>query len=261
MQPCTEAVDRVSPDTLVSIVTPAYTAGRFIAETIHSVLAQTHNNWELIIVDDGSPDDTCSIVEQISREDCRIRLIRQRRNLGPSVARNRGLEAASGRYIAFLDADDLWLPQKLERQIQFMGDVNAAISFTAFRRISETGDRCGRLIRIPERLTYGQLLRNTAIAASAVLIDRGLTGAFQMSMAPCDDYFLWLEFLRRGFVAHGLQEDLMRYRVVEASCTRNKRKNALNVWRTYREIGLSKTYAAWCFTNYAIRAWLKYSRF
>ena len=251
----------MSTDTLISIVTPAYKASRFIAETIHSVREQTHDNWELIIVDDGSPDDTCAIVEQSAQEDCRIRLIRQRRNYGPSAARNRALEASTGRYIAFLDADDLWLPEKLERQVRFMSDVDAAISFTGFRRISETGDTCGRLTRIPDRLTYGQLLRNTAIAASTVLIDRNMTGSFRMSTAPCDDYFLWLEILRRGFVCHGLQADLMRYRVVDNSCTRNKRRNALNVWRTYREIGLNMPYAGWCFANYAVRAWLKYRRF
>ncbi len=252
----------MSTDALVSIVTPAYKAARFVADTIRSVQAQTYTNWEMIVVDDCSSDDTCAVVEQFSESDVRVRLIRQQKNGGPAVARDTALMHANGRYIAFLDSDDLWFPTKLQHQLRFMESVGAAISFTRFRRISEGGDVCGRLISVPERLTYNQLLKNTAMATSTVLIDRQKTGSFRMTRTYYDDYALWLDILKRGFIAHGLQEDLMRYRVVGKSVSRNKGKSALWVWRTYRHVEkLNIPHAAWCFVNYALRAFRKYREF
>jgi len=252
----------MAADTLVSIITPAYKVANFVADTIRSVQAQTHVNWELIVVDDCSPDDTCAIVEQYASDDSRIRLIKQEKNGGPAVARATALKSANGRYIAFLDSDDLWLPSKLEHQLSFMGDVDAAVSFTRFRRISEDGNICGRLIPIPNSLTYKQLLTNTAIATSTVLIDMQKTGPFQMTNTYYDDYALWLELLKRGFVAYGLQEDLMRYRVVDRSVSRNKLQSAMWVWRTYRQVEkLSTPHAVWCFVNYAWRGYRKYWEF
>jgi teichuronic acid biosynthesis glycosyltransferase TuaG len=246
---------------LVSIVTPAFNAARFIGETIRSVQAQTHGNWEMNIVDDCSSDDTRSIVEQFSGEDARVRLIRQPRNAGPSFARDTSIQAGRGRFVAFLDSDDLWLPTKLERQIRFMRDKHAAVSFTRFQRFPEAGGALGHPIQIPDRLNYRQLLLNTAMATSTVLIDREATGAFRMPDSPCDDYALWLELVNRGFDAYGLREVLMHYRVVSSSFSRNKARYAKKVWRTYRQMGLRLPHAAWCFGNYAARAWLKYRRF
>jgi teichuronic acid biosynthesis glycosyltransferase TuaG len=254
-------VATLATDGLVSIITPAYQAERFIGETIESVRAQTYGNWELIIVDDYSSDRTRDIVERVAQEDARVRLVRQAENLGPVEARDTALKYSIGQYVAFLDSDDLWLPLKLERQLTYMRRQNAAISFTRFRRISEDGSRVGRLIPIPGKLSYGQLLRNTAMATSTVVIDRRMTGPFGMTKTACDDFALWLEIVGRGFPSYGLNEDLMRYRVVSSSYSRNKRKYALKVWKTYRDIGLSMPQAAWCFANYAGRAWLKYRQF
>lgn len=249
-------------DNLVSIITPAYKAGRFIASAIESVQRQTHSNWEMIVVDDCSPDDTGSIVERYAQRDSRIHLIRQDTNKGPAVSRETALGYGKGRYVAFLDSDDLWLPSKLERQLRFMGQTDAAISFTGFRRISEDGGVCGKLIKIPESLSYSQLLKNTAIATSTVLVDRVKTGPFHMKQTYYDDFVLWLEILKRGFVAYGLQEDLMRYRVVGKSVSRDKRNSALWVWRTYRHVEkLSASRAVWCFVNYAWRGYRKYRVF
>lgn len=246
---------------LVSIITPAYQAARFIGETIASVRAQTYPHWELIVVDDHSSDSTCEIVERIARDDERVKLVRQSANLGPVESRDTALKLSTGQFVAFLDSDDVWLPQKLERQLSYMRSQKAAISFTRFRRISEDGSRVGRLIPIPRRLSYSQLLKNTAMATSTVVIDRRMVGPFAMTRTACDDFALWLEIVSRGFDSHGLDDDLMRYRVVSSSFSRNKRKYALKVWRTYRDIGLSFPYAAWCFVNYAGRAWLKYREF
>lgn len=244
---------------LVSIVTPAYNGARFIKQTIDSVLAQTYANWEMVIVDDCSTDGTAELVERIGAADSRIRLIRQPKNGGPARARNAALQAARGRYVAFVDSDDLWLPQKLENQLRFMRERDSVFSFTGFRRIDESGAKVGQLRPIPAELSYPELLKNTAIVTSTVVIDRERVGSFVMPITYYDDFATWLAILKRGHVAHGLDEDLVRYRVVGQSVSRKKGKSALWVWRTYRDIErLSLPYAAWCFVNYAWRGYWKY---
>jgi teichuronic acid biosynthesis glycosyltransferase TuaG len=247
---------------LVSIVTPAFKAGRFVGDAIRSVIEQDYPQWEMLIVDDCSPDDTCERVEEWAQRDSRVRLIRQVSNGGPYAARNTGLANSSGRYVAFLDSDDYWMGGKLSKQLRFMRETGAPLAFTEYRRISEDGSRVGRRFSVPRRLSYSQLLGNTAIATSTVIVDRQLTGPFQMRKAYYDDFVLWLDLLRQGYAAFGLKEDLMRYRVVGKSVSRNKAKSAGQVWRTYREIErLPLPSAAWHFVNYGTRAWLKYARF
>jgi teichuronic acid biosynthesis glycosyltransferase TuaG len=247
---------------LVSIVTPAWRAARFVGETIRSVQAQGHRDWEMLVVDDCSPDDTVAVVSSFADRDPRIRLIRQPANGGPAAARNAALEAATGRYLAFLDSDDLWLPNKLSAQLAFMRAKSVAFSYTEFRRISEDGSRIGDRVQVPDSLTYRQLLCDTSIATSTVMIDRSLAGEFRMKKTYYDDFTAWLEILRRGHVAYGLHEDLMRYRVVGKSVSRNKLRSATMVWRAYREIeGLGVLDSGWCLLNYAVRGALKYRRF
>ncbi len=247
---------------LVSVVTPAWRASRFVGETIRSVQAQEHAHWEMLVVDDCSPDDTAAVVDSFAERDPRVRLIRQPRNGGPAAARNAALEAAAGRYLAFLDSDDLWLPGKLSTQLAFMRNERVALSYTEFRRISEDGVRTGDRVQVPQALTYRQLLCDTSIATSTVMIDRTLAGEFRMKKTYYDDFAAWLEILRRGHVARGLREDLMRYRVVGKSVSRNKLRSAAMVWRAYREIEhLGFLDSSWCFLNYAIRGTLKYRRF
>jgi len=247
---------------MVSIVTPAYNAARHIKETIASVQAQTLTDWELLVVDDCSKDETASVVQGLSNEDSRVHLIRQEKNGGPAAARQRALDAARGRYIAFLDSDDIWLPGKLKVQLAFTRESDAALTFTAFRRISEDGSGTGRLIGVPRLLSYRDLLKNTAIATSTVIVDRAKTGPLSMTRTYYDDYALWLSILRRGHLAHGLPQDLMRYRVVSRSVSRNKGRSAYWVWRLYRDVEkLGLLDACWCFVNYGMRASLKYRRF
>jgi teichuronic acid biosynthesis glycosyltransferase TuaG len=240
---------------------PAYEAGKTVAEAIRSVQVQLHTDWQLIVVDDGSPDGTADVVAELAKSDPRIELVRQA-NAGPAMARQKALEHARGRYIAFLDSDDLWLPDKLERQLAFMAEHRAALSYTAFRRIQADGSGPGHLISIPPRLTYRALLGNTAIATSTVVIDKFLTGELRMTKTYYDDFVLWLGILKRGHVALGLNEDLMRYRIMVGSVSRNKVKSARMVWRTYRDIeGLNAPLAAVHFVRYALHAWRKYKAF
>lgn len=252
----------IPADSLVSIITPSYNAARFIDQTVDSVLQQTYPDWELLIVDDCSRDHTREILARLAGRDARIRPVFQEKNGGPAAARNAGLSRAQGRYIAFLDADDLWLPRKLERQLAFMQAQDAALSYTGYRRIREDGSGPGRLIQVPPGMNYRQLLKNTAIATSTVIVDRSKSGPFEMVQTYYDDYALWLMLLKRKITACGLQEDLMRYRVVRKSVSRHKINSARWVWRTYRQIEhLSLPDAAWCFMNYVWNAYSKYARF
>jgi teichuronic acid biosynthesis glycosyltransferase TuaG len=249
-------------DDLVSIITPAYRAAGVIAQTIASVQAQTHTQWELLIADDCSPDDTRQVVAGCCAQDRRIQLITLARNGGPAAARNAALARAQGRWLAFLDSDDLWLPHKLERCIAAARAETAALVFTGFRRISADGAQTGRYIAVPPRIGYTQLLGNTAIATSTVLLDRRQTGDITMQAVYYDDFVCWLALLKRGLVARGLDEDLMRYRVAVQSVSRNKKNSALQVWKIYREtekLGLPAS--LWYFAQYAVRGWLKYRRF
>src|SRR5437660_969214 len=143
---------------LVSIVTPAYRAAAFVEGTIQSAQAQDYPHWEMLVVDDCSPDDMCARVAPIAAVDPRVCLIRQTSNVGPAAARNVALERAKGRYVAFLDSDDLWLPDKLTAQLEFMEERRAAVSYTGFRRMTQDGSRLGRQVSVPRTLTYGRLL-------------------------------------------------------------------------------------------------------
>lgn len=248
-------------DELVSIVTPAYKAASYIAETIHSVQAQTYAEWEMLVVEDGSPDDTWKVVARYAEEDSRVKLIRQA-NSGPALARQAALDHATGRYLAFLDSDDLWLPEKLEHQLAFMRQHSCVLSYTAFRRITENGEVAGHLIEVPSEMIYRTLLGNTAIATSTVIIDRMKSGPLKMTKTYYDDFALWLSILKRGYTAHGLNEDLMRYRVLGQSVSRDKRRSMQMVWRAYREIEqLNRISAASAFIRYGWNAWKKYRQF
>jgi teichuronic acid biosynthesis glycosyltransferase TuaG len=247
---------------LVSIITPAFRVERVIGETVKAVIAQTYANWELLIAEDCSMDSTRNVILQWTKADPRIQLIAMERNGGPATARNAALERAAGRWVAFLDSDDLWLPQKLARTLEHAMANRAALVFTGFRRISADGSVIGKYVGVPPTLSYHQLLGNTAIATSTVLLDRNIVGDIRMKRTHYDDFDCWLQVLKRGHLAFGLDEDLMHYRVMGQSVSRNKRRSAVHVWRAYRDLEkLSLPVSFWYFIQYAIRGLLKYKQF
>lgn len=244
---------------LVSIITPCFNAQNFIEETIKSVRAQTYTNWEMIICDDVSSDDSRNIIEKHIKEDSRIKLIKLDKNSGAAVARNTAIKAAKGKYIAFLDSDDLWIPQKLEKQVAFMLENDIVFSFTEYSLISENGKDLGKIIKIPDYIDYRGLLKNTIIGCLTVMLDIEKLGKVQMPLIRTrQDFALWLSILRDGHKAYGIHEALSKYRLVQDSISRNKWKAAKRNWQVYREIEKLPFFdALWCFINYAWNAYRK----
>ena len=252
-----------SPSTpIVSVITPAHNADRFLDETIRSVLAQTFSDWEMVVVDDDSSDRTREIVEHWAASDPRIRLVRQSPKQGAAEARNRALAEARGRYVAFLDSDDLWRPEKLAVQVAFMRETGALFSFASYSIIDERGKSLGRTVEAPEQVDYPFLLRNTVIGCLTVMLDRSGLGPLRMPLLrQHEDLSLWYELLKRGVVARGIPRDLALYRVVKGSSSRNKISSALHMWTVYRDQErLSLPAALWCYVHYAWHAYRKNPR-
>lgn len=242
----------------VSIITPLFNSSRFLRETIESVKAQTRDDWELICVDDGSIDDSVEIVQSYAATDFRIRLVRLEQNAGSAVARNAGIDAARGRYIAFLDSDDLWLPHKLETQLEFMRLNRVTFSFTAYDRVDEHNNPLRR-VDVPRRVTYEQLLKTCYIGCLTAIYDTAHFGKVHMPlMRKRQDYGLWLQLLKKTDHAHGLQQVLARYRVRPNSISSNKFDTAKYTMRVYREVeGFGLWKSRYYFMRYMLRAVLR----
>jgi teichuronic acid biosynthesis glycosyltransferase TuaG len=244
---------------LVSIIIPHYNSSELLKEAVASVLYQTYDHYEAIIVDDCSEKHERDELRVIKSTDSRIQCFFLGTNSGPAVARNFGLSKARGRWIAFLDADDYWVPTKLIDCIRHSMTYNAALVFSGYRQITACGNFYGRYISVPSTLGFNQLLGNTAIATSSVVIDRYRTGHIVFDLVFYDDFCCWLSLLRRGHKAFGLQKDLMRYRRSKSSYSANKLKSASEVWNVYRRIYcFSKIKSAKYFLSYASNALCKY---
>ena len=246
-------------DGMISIIVPVYNVEKYIEETIASVLAQTYPDWELLLVEDGSSDGTAERIERIAgeRKDPRLRLLRQPSNQGAARARNRGLQEARGRYIAYLDADDLWAPEKLERELRFMKEKDAAFAFTGYEFADERGQGTGKIVRVPATLNYRQALSNTTIFTSTVMFDTEKIGKDRLEMprVKSEDTALWFRVLRSGCLAYGLDENLVKYRRMGGTLSANKLEALRRIWNLYRrEEGLSLWRSAYHFCFWALRA-------
>lgn len=246
-------------DELISIIVPVYNVEKYIRETIACVEAQTYPHWELLLVEDGSRDSTPDIIAAYMEEsgDSRIRLIRQPSNMGAARARNRGLSEARGRYIAYLDADDLWMPGKLERELAFLREKDAAFVFTGYEFADEQGRGTGKVVHVPQTLSYRQALSNTTIFTTTVMFDllRIPREQLEMPVVKSEDTALWFRVLRSGYTAYGLDENLVRYRRAGRSLSSNKLEAMRRIWNLYRrEEGLGLCTSAYHFLFWAVRA-------
>lgn len=246
---------------LVSIIVPVYNAGKYIEETISMVRAQTYPCWELILVDDCSEDDSCERIEKcIADENEKIRLIRKSVNEGAARARNTGIDAAKGRYLAFLDADDVWKREKLERELAFMKEKEAAFVFSAYEFGNEQAETTGKIVRVPEKLGYRQALSRTVIFTTTVLFDteKIKKELIYMPVVKSEDTATWWKILRAGYTAYGLDEVLAIYRRPAKSLSSNKLEAVRRIWNLYRrEERLSFFYSVYNLFFWALRATLR----
>lgn len=244
---------------LISIITPSYKSKLFITDTIQSVHNQTYNNYEMIIVDDCSPDGSAEYIENILPDE-RFKLIKLKENIGAANARNVAIEKAQGRYIAFLDSDDLWYPEKLEKQIKFMQENNVAFSYTSYDLIDESGIKLDKKIKSISNINFNDYMKNTIIGCLTVMIDRDKVKPFLMpNLRSSHDMALWGDIMKNNDIkAYGMSDVLSSYRLVSTSNTANKKKAAKEVWNVYREyFKFNFIKSSWFFINYAIHAILK----
>lgn len=243
---------------LVSVIMPSYNSERHIAESIASVRAQTLADWELLVSDDCSTDSTREIVAGVSEADSRVLLLPLKENSGAAAARNNSLAHARGRYIAYLDSDDLWCPEKLERQVAFMEERDVAFSCCSYEVIGEDGAPLGRTVRMLDECDYmgfltHNLLQTVGIMADTSRVDRRLL--VMPAMRRRQDAATWLQVLKAGHVCYGIPGVLCAYRRVEGSLSSNKVEAARGVWRLYREVEhLKLPFALYCFIRYAVLA-------
>lgn len=220
----------------VSIITPSFNSSKFIEETINSVLNQTYSKWELIIIDDCSNDNTVNIINNFIKIDKRIKLLRLNENSGAGVARNLGIKNASGRYIAFLDSDDLWHPFKLEKQIKFMEHNDYPFSFTSYQIIDEQGFRLNKVNDALNLVTYKRALYSNPIGCLTVVYDTKFFGKrFMPTIRKRQDYALWLDLLKDSN-AYGISEFLALYRIRKTSISSNKLKLIKYQWQLYYKV-------------------------
>lgn len=250
-------------ENLVSIITPLYNGERFVAQTIESVLAQTYPYWEMLIINDGSTDNSGQIALQYAEHDNRIQVITQH-NAGSAAARNNGIRRANGRYIALLDADDLWEPNFLEAQISLLHNKQCVLVYGAHKRINENGEEILRPFVPPSSLTYNDLLKTCSITCLTALYDTKPYGKLFLHeefKSLRDDYIYWLEILKTAGIAYGNTQIVGSYRILGNSVSRNKKKVIKPQFRVYKEVEhLNTLTSLYYLACWAVKGFLKYRK-
>ena len=243
----------------ISIVVPVYNAEKYIEETMDTVVAQTYADWELLLVLNGCSDASEEIIERYRKAhiDRNIRIIVERENKGAAMARNRGVNEAAGRYIAYVDADDLWKPEKLEHLLHFMKEKDAAFVCSGYEFADENAIGTGKVVHVPATMNYREALKNTTIFTSTVMFDTAKLPKekIQMPVIKSEDTALWWKILKEGYIVYGLDENLVLYRRPKKSLSSNKLEAIRRIWNLYRKAeGLSVLYSAYNFCFWAVRA-------
>lgn len=241
----------------VSVITAVYNSSSTLRETVGSVVAQDYDNWELLLIDDCSTDDSKEIMEKLASTDHRIRCLYNDKNSGVALTRNHGIREADGRYIAFLDSDDTWDDTKLSRQLRFMEEVGSPFTYTSIRIMDENGVPTGKERHVPDRVDHGTLLMGDPMPCLTIMIDTTVIPKEKIYMPNVhhEDYAAFLNCLRDGAVARGLDEVLASYRVSRTSVSGNKLRTATWQWRILRDQeGLSVIKSLYYLSTYALKA-------
>lgn len=245
---------------LVSIITPCYNAASYIADTIESVLSQIFLNWEMLIVDDCSTDNSSRIIKQYALQDDRIVYFKTSVPSGsPSIPRNIGIDNARGDFLAFLDADDIWLPDKLEKEIDFLENNGYDLAYSYYEKMDWEEKRADRIIRTREKTTYSDLLKSNSIPCLTSIIRKDIIGSTRFKQIPQEDFCFWLDILKKGYTAYNLCEVTALYREAKNSRSANKLdmfKGYWNVIRNHQNIGLLP--ACYYMVTYSILGFVKY---
>lgn len=241
---------------LISVITPVYNCDKYIERTLNSVFAQTYKNIEIVLVDDQSKDRSATIIKAFQKTHPEILYYLQPENKGAGHARNKALEIAKGQFVAFLDADDLWKKEKLERQINLLREKGGSFCFTAIEMIDGDDNVIKGKRKVKEKIDYKFLLSNTMIPTSGVLIDRTIKGDFRMHLRRGgQDYATWLKLLRDGSIAYGINEALVGYRIDGKSLSSNKLNSIKQIWEIQtQDEGISKVLVGlhimkWCWNS------------
>ncbi|MGG7034890.1 MAG: glycosyltransferase family 2 protein [Flavobacterium sp.] len=222
---------------LVSIITPSYNSEKYISDTVQSVLNQTHENWELIIVDDCSSDTTVAVIKEICESESRIKLFPLQKNIGPAKSRNIGIEHASGKYLTFLDADDLWFPEFIENSILNINKSGIPFVFSSYKRSNEKLEFVYSDFIVPEKVTYTDILKTNSISCLTAFLDIERLGKKKMpNILKRQDMGLWLQYLKEIPFALGIKEPRAIYRIRQNSLSRNKKNLVKYQWQFYREV-------------------------
>jgi len=248
---------------LVSIITPLYNGEKYVSQTIDSVLAQTYLNWEMIIINDGSKDDSEKIVEEYVKKDNRIKLFSQA-NGGSASARNNGIRRAKGQYIALLDADDLWESFFLESQLKLMKEKDTLLVYGSHKRIDEVGNECLKPFVVPKEVTYYDILKTCSISCLTGVYDTSVYGKFYLNedlKSLRDDHLFWLNILKKTKVAYGNKDIIASYRILGNSVSRNKKKVIIpqfNIYYKFEKLGLFRS--VYYLASWAINGFIKYRK-
>ena len=248
-------------ETLISIIMPAFNCERYIEEAINSVLEQTYQLWELIVIDDGSSDKTVRILEKLSIKDKRIRFYINEKNQGVSATRNRGISIASGEWIAFLDSDDMWEKTKLHKQMAHVELTAAEFIFTGSSYINEHGDYYQGIFEVPDKVTYKNLRTHNVISCSSVLIKKKYFENIKMEKDDMhEDYAVWLRVLKMGVFAYGINEPLLIYRISRNSKSGNKMKTIKMTYQVFRFVGINPVGSAYFMFRHIMGSLKKYRK-
>ena len=244
---------------LISIIMAAYNAEKTIVHAIESVLNQTYPHFELLVINDCSTDRTVELVKKIATQDKRVRLISNQKNSGVSYTRKHGLDEARGSWIAILDSDDAWAPEKLERQIALQEKTNAELLFTGSAFMDADGQPIDWYLHAPAEVSYRQLLKQNMLSNSSALVRRELYARhYAVGDGMHEDFAIWLGILKEGRKACGVDEPLLVYRIAKSSKSGNKVRAAMMNWNTYRYIGLNPLSALYYECWYMVKGLLKY---